>query len=145
MKKGLTFFFFLFLVGVASGFADDKKAPPQACKDEETMVVDYQRGLSELVATVQKESLADFGRAFHRRSALSKLNLSEGIIDIAAECFEQSLKDPSTPKGQSEAYRAKRDAYAKLKEKLVQYRDTLKAKEDDKDAKPLIEKFEVTN
>lgn len=144
MKIGLNFFF-LFLVGVASGFADDKKAPPQACKDEETMVVDYQRGLSDLIATVQKESLADFGRAFHRRSALNKLNLSEGILDIATECLDQTLKDSSAAKGQSEAYRAKRDAYAKLKERLVQYRDSLKGKDEDKDAKALIEKFELTN
>ena len=132
MKKGMIIF--LFLVGVASGVADDKKAP-EACNEEATMVSDYQKGLADLVGTVQKESLQDFERAFHRKSALSKLNLSEGILDIAMECFDQALKDATTPKERRGIYQAKRDAIGNLREKLIQYRSSLKAKEEGKDSK----------
>ncbi|MBI4165037.1 MAG: hypothetical protein HY508_04815 [Acidobacteria bacterium] len=145
MKKGTILFLLLFLAGAVSGLAEDKKSQSQACSDEESMVADYQKSLAELVSTIHKEKLEEFQRAYHHRSCLSKLNLSEGILDVATACFDQAIKDASTPKKDIETYRAKRDAYAKLKEKLIQYRDSLKAKEEAKDAKILIEKFDITN
>lgn len=143
MKRGMIIFFFL--VGVPSGLADEKKTEPQACKEEATMVSDYQKGLADLVGTVQKESLAEFERTFHRRSTLSKLNLSESVLGAAMECFDQALKDSASPKGHKEAYQAKRDGIAKLREKLIQYRTTLKAKEEGKDSKALIETFALAD
>ena len=143
MKKGMILF--LFLASAISGPAEDKKSPQQACADEGTMVTDYQKGLADLIDTVHKEKLDEFERAYHRRSCLSKLNLCDGILDMATACYDQALKDSSTPKGNVETYRAKRDANAKLKEKLMRYRDSLKAKEEGKDAKALIETFDLTN
>lgn len=145
MKKGLTFFFSLFLAGAIFGFPDETKPAPQACSEEETMVTDYEKGLSDLVGKVQKETPEEFQRLFHRRSCLSKLNMCEGVLDTATECLEAAIKNPSAPKASVESYRAKRDAYAKLKEKLIQYRDSLKAKEEDKEAKALIETFHPAN
>jgi hypothetical protein len=134
----------LLLVGISTGLADEKKSAPPACQDEEAMVADYEKGISELISTVQKESLADFSRAFHRKSCLTKLTLSLGILDTATACFDQAVQDSATPKGQVEAYKAKRDAYAKLKDKLSHYRDAVKAAEEEKAAKALIEKFDLT-
>ena len=52
MKKGLMVL--LLSVGVSIGFAGDEKKPaPPACQDEEMMVADYKKTLSELIATVQ--------------------------------------------------------------------------------------------
>lgn len=142
MKTGVILF--LILTAAVPSLAEEKKAP-QACADEESMVADYQKGLTDLVGTVQKEKLDDFARAYHRRSCLSKLNLCESILDTATACFDDAIKDSSTPKASLEACRAKRDGYAKLRTKLIQYRDSLKAKEEDKEAKALIETFNMAN
>ena len=146
MRKRLVFLLSLFLVGAIFGLADKnkKEAPPQVCLDEEAMVTDYEKGLNDLVGTVQKEKLEDFQRAFHRRTCLSKLNLCEAVLDTATACYDNAIKDPATPKASAEEYKAKRDAYAKLKEKLIQYRDSLKTKENAKEAKALIETFHPT-
>ena len=72
MKTGMILF--LFLASVVAGLAEDKKSPPQACADEETMVSDYQKGIAELVGTIQKEKLEEFERAYHRKNCLNKLN-----------------------------------------------------------------------
>lgn len=122
--------------------AQKKDAPPPACQDEEAMVADYEKSLNELVGTVRDENLESFQRAYHRKSTLTKLTLCTSIVDVAMACFDRSAQDGSTPKDQAETYKAKRDAYAKLKDKVAQYRDSLKAAEMDKDAKPLIEKME---
>jgi hypothetical protein len=97
-----------------------------------------------LIANIQKEKLEDFEKAFHRRTCLSKLNLCEGILDTAAACYDEAVKNSSTPKARLETCRAKREAYVKLKEKLIKYRDALKATEDAKEAKALIASFDVT-
>ena len=143
MKTGMILF--LFLAGAVSGLAEDKKSPAQACADEETMVADYQKGIGDLVGTIQKEKLEEFERAYHRKSCLNKLNLCEGILDTATACLDETLKGSSTSKANAESYRAKRDAYAKLRAKLIQYRDSLKSKEEGKDAKALIETFDLAN
>jgi len=135
----------LLIVGVSPGLADEKKTAPPACQDEEAMVADYQQGLTELVATVQKESLADFERTFHRKSCLTKLTLCDGILDTGTACFDKALQESKPSKDQAGAYKAKREAYAKLKERISQYRDSLKATEQGKAAKAMIEKFDLAN
>ena len=145
MKKKMVFLFSLFLAGANFGLSDDKQPAALACSDEEAMVRDYEKGLSDLVDTIKKEKLDEFQRTFHRRTFLSKLNLTEGILDMASACLDEAIKNPSTTKANGESYRAKRDAYAKLKEKLIQYRDSLKAAGEDKQAKALIETFLPAN
>ena len=146
MKIRLAFCLSFFLAGAIFGLADKnkKEAPPQPCLDEEAMVTDYEKGLNDLVATVRKEKLPEFQRAYHRRTCLSKLNMCGAVFDTATACYDNAVKDSATPKANIEAYKAKLDAYAKLKAKLVQYRNSLKAKENPKDAKALIETFQPT-
>ena len=134
----------LLLLGIASiGVAGQKQAAPPACQDEEAMVTDYEKGLQDLVGTVKKENLADFERTYHRKSCLTKLTLCVSVLDGAVACFDKAAQDSSTPKEQAGAIAAKRDAYTKLKENVGHYRDSLKTTEADKDAKALIEKFEI--
>jgi hypothetical protein len=134
---------YLLLLGIALiGVAGQKQAPPAACQDEEAMVTDYEKGLQDLVGTVKKETLADFERTYHRKSCLTKLNLCVTVLDGAVACLDKAAQDSSTPKAQAGAYAAKRDGYAKLKEKVGHYRDSLKTTEAGKDAKALIEKFD---
>ncbi len=135
----------LLLAGVSAAAADQKKeAPPPACGDEEVMVADYRKTLTELVGTVKTESLDDFRRAYHRKSCLTKLMLCTTVVEGAVACFEHAAQDTSTPKAQAETYKTKRDGYAKLKDRVGRYRDALKAAEIDEDAKPLIEEMNFT-
>ena len=105
------------------------------------MVADYRKTLAEMVGTVKTESLDDFRRAYHRRSCLTKLTLCTTVVEGAVTCFEHAAQDTSAPKAQAETYKTKRDAYAKLKERVGHYHDALKAAEMDEDAKPLIEEM----
>jgi hypothetical protein len=131
-------------VGLAGQKQKQATAPPP-CQDEETMVGDYTKDLTSLTATVEGEDLGTFQRTFHRKTCLTKLTLCASILDGAVTCFEKAEQDPATPKDQVEGCKAKHDRYTKLKEKVSHYRDTLKATEDYKKAKALIEQFDFSN
>jgi hypothetical protein len=136
----------LLLCGVMSvGLLSQRPLFAQACQDEEAMVVDYKKTITGLVATVQKESLADFERLYHRKSCLVKLTLCGSVLDGLVVCLEKAPQDPTATKEQKQAYTAKHESYSKLKEKVAQYRDSLKATEVGKEAKALIEKFDLAN
>jgi hypothetical protein len=89
--------------------------------------------------------LVAFQRAFHRKTCLTKLTLCAGILDGATACLEKAANDPAAAKDQVEDCKAKHDRYAKLKAKVSQYRDTLKATEDYKASKAMIEKFDFAD
>jgi len=137
------------LIGIVSvGLARVKEKqppPPPPCQDEEAMVADYTKDLTSLAATVKGEDLQAFQRGFHRKTCLTKLTFCATMLDRAVACFEKAAQNPATPKDQVEACKAKHDRYAKLKEKVSQYRDTLKATEGDKGAKALIDQYDFTN
>jgi len=136
--------FVLFMGTAALGLFAPHPLRAQTCQDEEAMVTDYKQSISDLAASVKKESLADFERAYHRKSCLTKLTLSLGIAGGAADCFNKAAEDPATPKDQVATDKAKSDSYTKLKDKLGHYRDALKSAEAGKDAKALIEKIDLT-
>lgn len=117
----------------------------QACKDDEAVVEDYKKSVNELVQTVKKESLVDFQRAYHQKSCLTKLTLCGISVERLVSCLEKASQDTTVAKEEVEAYKAKREPYAKLKEKVQQERSRLKATEAPKDAKALIEKIELSN
>ena len=117
----------------------------QSCDDDETMVKDYQKSLTELIDTVKKESLADFERAYHQKVCMNKLTFCLTTIDGLVECLDKASQDAATPKGQADAAKAKRESYAKLKGKMQEARTALKAAEASKDAKAQIEKFDFSN
>lgn len=113
----------------------------QVCKDEEGMVSDYQKTVTDLVQTVKKESLVDFQKAFHQRIAMSRLTSFGSMVDEIIDCLQKRAGDPSTPKDSADADKGKVNAYNKLKDTIKQDRDALKATQSDKGAKALIEKF----
>lgn len=133
----------LFLA-VALGFLlCPQQVSAQACKDEESMADYYKKDLAALVATVKKESLTDFAKAYHQKECLTKLTLYGTTVDSLLRCLDKAAQDATATKEQVDAYKAKREAYAKLKDKLQQDRNALKAKEAPRDAKEIIEKFDL--
>ena len=116
----------------------------QACKDDEGMVADYKKTVTDLVETVKKESLLDFQKAFHQRNVMSKMTLFGSVVDGMISCLQKRANDPATLKADADAAKAKIDAYNKLKDKIKQDREALKAAQSEKEAKALIEKFDFT-
>ncbi len=134
----------LLMLGVALGFfLGPQRLRAAACTDDESMVADYKKSMADLVATVKKESLTDFERAFHQKSSLTKLTLSLSMLDGLLNCLDKAAQDTTATKDDVEAYKAKRETYGKLREKIQHERTALKATEDPKDAKALIAKFDL--
>ncbi len=116
----------------------------ESCKDEEAMLDDAKKSVVEIVDTVRKESLEDFQNKYHQKNALSKLSFLLLMVDQAVSCYQKASQDAAAPKDQVEAYKAKQEAYAKLKAKLQAERDALKSTEDPKNAKELVAKLDVS-
>ena len=116
----------------------------QVCKDEEGMVADYKKTVTDLVETVKKESLMDFQKAFHQRNVMSKMTFFGSVVDGMINCLQKRANDPSATKVDADAAKGKIDSYNKLKDKIKQNRDALKAAQSEKEAKALIEKFDFT-
>jgi hypothetical protein len=117
----------------------------QACKDEQGMVDEFKQGLLASVDTVKKESLENFERSFHQKTCLTKLTLAINAMDEVLSCLDKASQDASATKEQAAAYKAQKESDAKLKDKLTQYKSQLKAIEAPKDAKALIERFDLAN
>jgi hypothetical protein len=113
----------------------------QVCKDEEGMVADYRTTVTDLVETVKKESLLDFEKAFHQKNVTTKLTLFGSMVDGLINCLQKRANDPTTLKEDADAAKGKIDAYSKLKDKIKQDRDAVKAAQSGKEAKALIEEF----
>jgi hypothetical protein len=116
----------------------------QGCSDDEGMVAYYNKNVTDLVETVKKESLQDFGKAFHQKTMMTNLTLFGGTVDRLLSCLQKRASDPTTLKEDADAAKGKIEAYNKLKDKIKQDRDALKAAQTEKDAKALIEKFAFT-
>jgi len=116
----------------------------QVCSDDEGMVTYYKKNVIDLVATVKKESLQDFAKAFHQKTMTTNLTLFGGTVDRLLSCLQKRASDPTTLKEDADAAKSKIDVYNKLKDKIKQDRDALKAVQTGKDAKALIEKFTFT-
>ena len=116
----------------------------QGCGDDEAMVAYYNKNVTDLVGTVKKESLQAFENAFHQKSMLTNLALFGGTVDRLLSCLQKRASDPATQKEDADAAKSKIDTYNKLKDKIKQDRDALKAAQTEKDAKALIEKFAYT-
>jgi len=113
----------------------------QVCKDEEGMAADYKKAVMEMVETVKKERLLDFEKAFHQKSVTNKLTFFGSMVDGYISCLQKRASDPTTPKEEADAAKGKIDAYSKLKDKIKQDRDAVKAAQTEKEAKALIEKI----
>jgi len=62
-------------------------------------------------------------------------------VNGLVNCLQKAANDPATLKEDADAAKGKIDAYNKLKDKIMQDRDALKAAQSEKEAKALIEKF----
>jgi len=113
----------------------------QVCQDEEVMVGDFTKALADLAETVKKESLADFEKFHHQRSAATKMSLLGGFVEGLLNCLQSHASDPATLKEDADAAKRKIEVYSKLKEKIKQDRDALKAAQTEKEAKTVIEKL----
>jgi hypothetical protein len=116
----------------------------QVCGDEEGMVNYYRKNVTDLVETVKKESLPDFEKAFHQKTIMTNLTLFGSMVDGLLNCLQKRANDPATLKEDADAAKGKIDVYNKLKDKIKQDRDALKAAQTGKDSKALIEKFTFT-
>ena len=116
----------------------------QVCKDEEGMVTDYKQAVTELVATVKKESPVDFEKSFHQKTVMTKLTLLGSMVDGLVSCLEKRVGDPAILQEDSTAAKGKLVTYNKLKDTIKQDREALKAAQSGKEAKAVIEKFVFT-
>ncbi|HLY59259.1 MAG TPA: hypothetical protein VKV95_00690 [Terriglobia bacterium] len=117
----------------------------QQCQDEEGITKDYLKDLNDRVETTRKESLADFEKGYHQKSSLTKLSITLGMVKELVECLEKAGQDPAAPKDQADANKTKQEMYSKVAEKLAADQKALKAAEDSKAAKVLIEKFDYSS
>lgn len=117
----------------------------QSCQDEDAMVQISRQDLTGLVDTIKKESLQDFENKFHQKSSLSKLNFSSGLVGELVDCLDKAAQDPAATPEQKAAAQTKRDAAAKLKEKLDHSRNELKSAANPKDAKAILEKLNLAD
>src|SRR5437867_7520753 len=115
----------------------------QACQDDGEMSKTTLKDITDVVGTVKKESLGDFERAYHQKSYVSKAGFSLTVISGLVSCLDKAAQDSAASKEQADAYKAKRDSYAKLKDKIEQSRSAVKSAEQ-KDAKALIEKADLS-
>jgi hypothetical protein len=135
----------LFSAVALSCFCGPRPLVAQRCQDEEAMVADYRKGLTELVETTRKESQADFEKGFHQKTSLTKLGLSLSMVNELVACLEKASADSAATKDQVEAYKAKLASYTKLKDKLEENRKVLKAADDAKTAKAVVEKLRFSD
>jgi uncharacterized protein YaiL (DUF2058 family) len=133
------------LVGAGAGlFLGPQQVLAQACKDEVSMVEGSKQALVGLTETVKKESLPDFERFNHQKSAVNKLTIHNSMLGGLVSCLEKAAQDTTAPKEEVEAAKAQHDASAKLQEKIQHERGAIKDARVSKDAKALIEKLDLT-
>jgi uncharacterized protein (UPF0264 family) len=144
MKRDIAFAL-LFSGLAALTFLGQPHAFAQSCGDDVAMVADYQKDLTTLVETTRKESLAEFERAYHKKSCITKLTLCISLVDGLLDCLQKAGADPTLTKEQADAAKSKLSAYATFKAKLELDKKTLKAADDPKAAKAIVEKFDFSN
>jgi hypothetical protein len=113
----------------------------QSCDDDDGMAQGAIATLANLVATVKKETLADFQTRYHQKNAGSKLAFAIASLDEAIECRSKAAQDSTATPDQAAANHSKQEADTKLRQRFDQYRKQLKATDDPKAAKALIESF----
>jgi len=116
----------------------------QACQDEEGMVTSSVKDLTDLIETVKKENVTDFQSHYHQKSYLSKTTFLVSVVGGLLDCLDKAAQDSTATKEQVDSYKAKRQAYAKLKSKVEEKRNAVKSANDPQNAKALIEKSDLS-
>ena len=123
------------LFGVAFGLGATRLRA-QSCQDERGMADAMVKGVADVVDTVKKESQADFEGKFHQKSCLNKLTFAISAVDEAVSCLEKAAQDPAAAPA--------KETEGKLKDRLTEYKTSLKAADDPKAAKRLIGTFDLS-
>jgi hypothetical protein len=132
MKSGIVIGFFIVTLTLAGqGIA------AESCEDEQGMAKSDLQTAAEIVDAVKKESQAEFESKFHQKSTTTKLTFAISALDDLVQCLDKASGDPAAG--------AKKDSEAKLKDRLTQYRDSLKSTQDPKSAKALIATFDLSS
>jgi hypothetical protein len=127
------------MLAAFAGFALGLSGAPlqaQTCQDERGMADAMVKDVAGIVDTVKKESQADFVGKFHQKSCLNKLTFAIGAVGDAVGCLEKDTADAAAA--------TEKDAESKLKDRLTQYKTSLKAADDPKAAKDLIGTFDFS-
>jgi hypothetical protein len=117
-------------------------AAAQTCKDEQSMLEESKKDLTQLVTTVKQESLPDFEKSYHQKSVVNKLTFLGFAVQSLLTCLEKVEQDPAASKEIVEASKAQHENYEKLKEKIQHDLDALKALTTPKDAKVFAGKLD---
>ncbi len=121
-----------------------RPARAQACQDEEEMFKESVKDVSNLVDTVKKENVSDFQNHYHQKSYVSKTTFLLKMAGDLVDCLDKAAQDTTATKEQIDAFKLRRDTYAKLKARVQQDEGTIKSTEDAKNAKGLIEKCKLS-
>jgi hypothetical protein len=127
----------LFSVGFITG------VPPlaaQSCQDDQAMADAQVKTVADMVDTVKKESQADFEGKFHQKSCLNKLTFAISALNDAIACYDKAGTAAEAAAGQT----SPKDSDSKLKDRMTQYKGTLKSTDDPKSAKSLIGTFDLS-
>ena len=144
----MRFFLVLALIlGTTNLFALKKKEKaedlPPPCVDEEVMPNHYRKELTDLTATVKQERLGDFERQYHQKKGQNFLTFWSLAVETAVACYETAAQAPTTTKKLRAELEAKREAATLEGEKLKELAATLKKARRPRDAKAVIEAFEI--
>lgn len=117
----------------------------QVCSDEVSMIDASKQTLVELTERVKKESLLAFERSNEQKSAVNKLGIHISMLGELVNCLDKAAQDSTASKADVEADKGRRDAAAKLLEKIQHQQSGIKNAKDSKGAKDLIEKLDLTS
>lgn len=131
MKSSVVVFLTVMLTLAAQGLA------AESCQDEQSMAQSVLKSAADIVDTVKKETQAEFETKFHQKNTTNKLTFAISALGDVVQCLDKAGRSGDS------AAAANKDAEAKLKDRLTQYRDSLKSTEDPKRAKALIATFDL--
>ena len=132
------------LVGAGVGLLlGPQPVSAQACKDEVSMVDGSKQAVVEFIATVKKESVANFETFDHQKTAVNRLGLHQSMLGELVSCLNKAAQDATSTKEDAAAAKTQHDAAVKLQEKVKQQRDAIKDAKESKDAKSLVEKIDL--
>ena len=120
----------------------DEPPPPPPCIAEEELIQSYRQQLTDLVAKVKTESLGEFERNYHQKTAESFLTFWSLGLDSTLECYNTALEDPSTTKEIKAEMETKLENSTGQGEKLDAKKETLKKARRPRNAKAAIEEFD---
>ncbi len=120
----------------------DEPPPPPPCIEEEGIIQSYRQQLIDLVAKVKSESLGEFERNYHQKTAENFLTFWSSNLDVILECYQKALEDPLTTKEIKAEVEPKLESSTGQVEQLKAKKEALKKARRPRNAKAVIEEFD---